>query len=312
MAGETDVVENEIEQTGEVNPLTAEQIQQAETEEAAAFAQSFDKETRVEESAPVEQDPAQAEDPAADGAVGEETPATEGEPPIEEETATLTVKQLTEMLGKLQKIDEYETLSKAEQRKLHGKIGELNQSLQALQKNGSTAAVKLTGNKFKRLYAEYPDLAELLAEDLNDTGTEATDKVTDDPDKENEPKPALDAKTFNEEVAKVKETLQNEMQTNLLRIQHDDWEMVVSSDNYQIWKQTLSPEDQVQLEDSWDAVYLGKKITEFKSWFEKKQTGIQERESRLKNSIVPKGREAALKPVAMTEQDGFNAAFIKK
>lgn len=300
MAGKTDVVENE--QTVEEQPLATEaEIQQAETEEAAAFAQSFDKEARVDETPAEVQDEEQA-DETVDDAAGDVAAEVETAP---EEQVGVTAEQLTAMLAKLPQIDENELMTKAELRKLHGKIGEINQGLQELKKSGNKSAVKLTGAQFKRLHAEYPDLAELLAEDLNE-GTE-TAEATQEAEVTTQPN-----ENFDERVAKVKDDLSKEMQTNLLRIQHRDFLDVVQSDDFKVWTQTLSKEDQAQLADSWDAVYLGEKITGFKTWYEKKQTGTQERKERLERAITPKGTQAAMKPVAMTELDGFNAAFTKK
>jgi hypothetical protein len=288
MAGENEVIEEQ--------QTTAEQDEQAVQD---AFSASFETNVRVDE-APAEVKTEEVADETANVA-DEEVDTNVDADTSPEEKVGVTAEQLTEMLAKLPKIDEIGTATSAEVRKLHGKIGEINRALLDLQKNGqgNKSGVKLTGEHLKRLHAEYPDLANLIAEDLNEAGSAVGNTA---PQNEN----------FDERVAQVKEDLTKEMQTNLLRVQHRDFTTVIQSNDFKVWSQTLPAQDQKELNDSWDAMYLGEKLTEFKNWHAAKQTGTNERKERLARAITPKGTQAALKPQPLTEQDGFNAAFAKK
>jgi hypothetical protein len=289
MAGEEDVIEQ---------PATVAEVESAE--ESAAFAASFDNEVRADEAPATEETVVEAEAETETGdATGEleaETVQTEDATP--EEKVGVTAEELTAMLAKLPGLEETNNMSTAEIRKLHGKIGEINRSLIELQKSnqGNSAPVKLAGVTLKRLHEEYPELAELLAQDLNESGTAGEEAA----------QPSVN---FDEKVAQVKEDLTKEMQTNLLRIQHRDFLTVIQSPDFSVWKQTLPAEDQAELDNSWDAMYLGEKITAFKDWHAQKQTGANQRKERLSRAITPRGNAAPLKPLPMTEEDGFNAAL---
>ena len=262
---------------------TAEQDEQAEHE---AFVASLGNEVRAE-SAPTD------EPATADKVI--DAPAAAEVPP--EQQAGLSTEEITAMLAKVPRIEALETMTNAELRKVHGKLGEFNQVLQELKKAGADnkSEVKLAGLNLKRLQAEYPDLAALLTDDLNDSIGTAKEQA-----------PQVN---FDERVAQVRDDLSKEMQVNLLRIQHRDYNAVTQSNDFKVWAQTLPEQDQVQLNDSWDAVYLGEKITDFKEWFGKKETSTNDRKLRLQRAIIPIGTQKAVAPQSMTEEDGFRAAL---
>ncbi|HYN54396.1 MAG TPA: hypothetical protein VES38_06800 [Methylotenera sp.] len=288
MAEENEVIETQN---------TVEEVNEAEQ---SAFSASFNTEARADEAPAEVQNTEEVE--TQNQVANEVTDAQAEVTDTPEAKVGVTAEELTAMLAKLPKIEEAEQMTTAEIRKLHGKLGEFNQALQELKKNGSNKpAVNLAGNTFKRLHEEYPDLAEILAADLNETGASNN---------------GAEATQFNsnidERVAQVREDLSKEMQTNLLLLQHRDYPKVIRSDEFNVWKQTLPTEEQQKIDDSWDAMYLGEQLTAFKDWSGKKQTGTQERRERLERAITPKGTQKALVPQAQTEQDGFNAAFNKR
>lgn len=275
--------------------------EQANEAEQSAFTASF-TDARVDET-PAKVETAVEEEQAAEVAA-EDDPAQVDEPEVPaEEKAGLSADELTKMLAKLPSLEESGNMTSAEVRKLHGKIGEINRSLLDLQKNGGNKpAVKFTGAQFKRLHAEYPDLAELLAQDFSEAEPAETTE-----------KPAVDTDAFkaevNTQVAQVKSDLSKEMQHNLLLIQHQDYPKILQSDDFKVWIQTLPEEDRKLMDDTWDAIYLGKKFGEFKDWQSKKTEGTNQRKERLERAILPKGTQKAATPQAQTELDGFNLAF---
>lgn len=289
--------ENKEVQEGVEAEVSAEQ---SEADESAGFAAAFGETVRDEES-PTDQD--EAEEAVATEDEGE--PEQEAEAQAEAEAdelkptkAGLTDPQLTEMLAKIPAL---EGMTQTEIRKLHGKFGELNRALQELQQgNGAKRGGKVTAAKLKRISEEFgEDFAQNLADDLN----EAFDGA--------EGSPVDVEQQVEARVSQVKEELYKDMQKNLLQIQHRDWGTVVATPEFKVWVQTLPRNDQELLNDTWDAVYLSDKLTEFKSWRDKKTQGSQQRRERLQRAITPQGRSERPQRVELTEEDGFNMAFQK-
>jgi len=299
MTGQVQEVQQDEEQDQE------EQLSQAEAEESAAFAASFG-ETRGDEP-PVNEEAGQEGNQAEEGAEASEQAGDSQEEQSGEEQqqepivfAGLTESQLAE---KLAKIDTLEQMSAAEMRKMHGKIGEFNGALKELQKNGGNrAAMKVAKDQFKRLSEDYPEIAEMLAEDLSGLdfaggGGGLSEDVVE--------------QRVTERVSEVKEELSREMQMNLLKIQHRDYVDVYASDQFRTWLQSQPKEEQEKIENSWDAVYLSEKLTEFKSWRNEKQNTSAQRQQRLRNAIPPKTTQGAVKAGPASEEDGFNSVFKK-
>lgn len=283
----------------EANDLESQQTAQevAQAEESAAFSASLNGDVRADEAPTEQENTEEAEVTNASEATLSEADAVDDKP-IEQQVG-VTPEQLTAMLAKMPKIEEVEQMTSAEIRKIHGKFGELNRALLELQKNGQTqqqAKVNFNGASFKRMQAEFPEIAEILAEDFNNFGTA-------DNTQSNE--------VIESRVAQVREELSKDMQKSLLLIQHKDAPQLLVSDDYKVWKQTLPDEERVKLDDSWDAMYIGEKLTEYKNWHAAKNSGTQERRDRLQRAITPRSTQVTLKPQAMTELDGFNMAFKK-
>lgn len=272
-------------------------IQVTASEEQAGFDASFDNARADEapatnaEQAQAEANPEQADTESAGEPIQTEAPAA---------NIGLSAEQVTAMLAKLPKIEEVETMTTQELRKVYGKFGEVNQALKELQasmQNSNKPSLNLSEAKFKRLSEEYPELAELLSEDLKEIGVASSQQAQIDPN------------VIEERVATVKEDLARQMQHNLLLLQHKDYPKVVASDDFKVWAQTLPEEDQQELNNSWDAMYLGEKLSSFKDWLNKKNSGTTQRRERLERALIPQGKQAAPTPSAMTEEDGFMLAF---
>jgi hypothetical protein len=283
--------ENEV-----IEQPTAEQTAQAESAEEAAFTASLSNEVRADD-APTDSDDEAEELADSDNDEGTEDLEAEAAQAdeAEEKQEPSDADKLATLIAKMPKIDELENMTQAEIRKVHGKIGEINRIVQDIQKNqGNNAGVNLSGVKLKRLQEEYPELAELLSQDLSESGNTTSTTQT---------------ANFGEEVAKVREDLSKEMQANLLTIQHRDWHEVIQSPDFAAWKQTLPEADQNVLDNSWNAIELGEKLTQFKSYSSQRQAGATQRKQRMERAITPKGTTAPIKQLPMTEEDGFAAAF---
>jgi hypothetical protein len=268
----------------------------ASAEESAGFAASFDEARDDESPANEEQEAVEQEAESADS----QDDAVEAKAPQPDmPVAGVTGEQLTAMLAKLPEIDKLGDMTSSELRKVHGKIGELNRTLQELQKNSAAkGSLSLAGKSFKRLNEEFPEIAEILAADLNEAGFAggSNDQARLEP-------------LVNERVLQVQEQMQRDMQMNLLKIQHRDYLDVVKGDDFKVWMQTIPVEDQKQINDTWDAMYLGEKISAFKSWRDKRNEGSFSRKERLQRAITPKGLQQKAQQSALSEEDGFRAAF---
>lgn len=281
-------VENDEIEVQEVDSAAAE----------AAFAEQFgelpvehtDNEQTDTEVQELQPDTEVTADEVAEVVADEETP----EQQVEDEHAKL--------LALLNDIPARNDLTEKEIRQIHGKFGEINQKLQKLQElnnsNSGAANVRVTKDQFKRLNEEFPEIAEMLAEDLAGISLSSNGGVN-----------AESIQPFvNTEVAKVREELTKTMNTNLLTIQHRDWAKVYSSDDFGTWKANQAPEVQQELDNSWDAMYLGEKLTEFKTWRDTVKNTKEKNNKRLLDAVLPKGGNKAPNGL-VSEEDAFNAQF---
>lgn len=243
------------------------------------------------EAAPVADDAAfEAGFKAAQGI--EPEPETEPEPPAKELIAGMTEDEVKALLQKAAEVDKL----REAQSKVFGTLGALRQTIDALrnQPAPTAAALQLTKDKLKRLGESFPELAEMLAEDLSGALTVQS----------------IDPSAFERVVeSKLHERLNAQQQvfeTKLLSAMHPDWRHVASSPEFAQWKSGLDPETTAQLDSSWDAVFIGSKLTEFKNWKAQQAKSQLSKTKRLEAAVAPKG---AAKPPVLTDEDAFIAGF---
>lgn len=298
--------------------MTVEQVEQQPTQEvteeqqalheAAAFAEAFARtrgEEPPQEAAPEPQAaPEQSEEPTE---VTTEPPPAEGA--SEEEPRVIPGLGLTEeeLKAAILKANEVDSV-KAHTEKAFGKIGEVFKKLQALEQRNqampSGGPVKLTSESFKRMHAQWPEMAADLAQDLSEALANVGGSV---------PAAAFDPSEVERIVAeRVSETEkklnQETAQIRLLTRSHPDWEGVVTSSDFALWKQNvLKEEERATLNASWDADFIGKKIDEFRSWKDKSQQSRTNKQKRLEAAIQPTGGAAPTSK--LSEDDAFHAGF---
>ena len=271
------------------------QVQEAQTVEAAP---------QDAPDAPEQQDVA-AESAFAAGFTGHEAEAAQPEPPKEDEpapqTVTLTAEELADLKAKAAEIDKL----KERESRIYGTLGSLKQSIDQLrnQPRPSATAVQLTKEKFAKLSTMFPEMAELLAEDLNGVLAGAGASPVDAAQFEQ----TIDAK-LNERLQQSQQVMQQQFEAKVLTVMHPDWRQTVASQEFEKWKQSLPEETRTQLEGSWDAEFIGSKLTEFKDWKSKAVQGQQAKQRRLEAAITPKGGAQAPVP---TVEDAFIQGFLK-
>jgi hypothetical protein len=279
-------LENPMSTEADNNPTPAEQLpvatNEAEQEPAAPETDvAFEAGFADEESAPAQ--------------TLEAEPEPEPEPLPELEIAGFKESQIRELLTKVAEVDRL----REAQAKAFGHLGSLRQSVEALrnQPRPSATDVRITKEKFTRLAQAFPEMADMIAADLSEalqgTGQPAID-------------PQQYERMVESKLVQAMQAQQRMTEARLLSVQHPDFQQVNSSPEFQQWKTTLDPKETKELEDSWDAAYLSKKLTEFKDWKSKTATSQATKRSRLEAAITPRGGPAA---PAKTLDDAFLEGF---
>lgn len=285
-------IENEVQQ----DELNQQDDQANSQDEEAGFAASFGSESPTDEvadeehpddEAPAEDDDESAEQVAANG--DDENPDdTDSEDQDDEERA-----RLADLISQMPGLKERSEMTELQVRQLNGKIGEINRILKAQQ--GQPGGKKITKESLKKLNAEFPEIAEMLAEDLADFAMGGSAPVDVE---------AIVAEKVSAATSQNTEVLER----RLLRMAHRDWETVTASEGFRKWVGSLPAEEQQKLASSWDAEYVADKLTEYKTFSQAQKEQSVKRNQRLANAILPK-RNSVPKKALATEDDGFNAAF---
>ena len=251
---------------------TENEVQEIATEEPQVEAPAVEQST--------EDDDFQA---GFDSANGIEPPEPE---PTPEPTliAGYTEEQIKELVSTVEALKQRES-------KIFGSMGSLKQSIDSLRSTPQTQALNLSPDKFKRLSADYPELAALLAEDLNGMSVASPSNP----------------EQFDERIKTSVDQTTKAFEQKLLAVQHRDWKTVVASEDFVGWKETLPADEKEALDASWDAEFIGEKISAYKDWKAKAVQSKQTNQKRLEAAITPKGN-ASGKP-NLSETDAFLAGF---
>lgn len=318
----TEVVNN-VATEENVTATPQQQETQAEDDLAAGFnkvhgdkgsAPSPEAKTDKSAEPKVEEKPGAA--PAAkveqSGTKAEATPATQAKD--EPRIAGMTE---TEFKAALAKGGEAKALVEAEIRKVFGKLGEVQRTVQELTKGLSAgrAGRKITADLLKRVNDELPGLGEALAQDLSeilggaDAAQDAAGKQgkTIDLDAYHAEKLAPALAAMEARIDQAKEEAQLELVTYV----HPDFEQVVQGDDFKKWLDTLGDERRKQVVESPRAVVAAKAVTEFKEWKEKAAKEAAKQKNRLEGAITPRGGGAPPAPQQPDEEADLAAGFNK-
>lgn len=205
--------------------------------------------------------------------------------------------------------------------KLAGRVGNIMQNLTNLQKAVATPAAQVALDlKFEKLSAQFPELAELLREDLRmlPAGAPATDApVVVQP-------AGLTQEQFDAALSASEAKLAEQMEVRVLTITHPDWQKVIATDTFANYRDNVLPAGEGKvLMESEDAGYISAGLTAYKSWQAAQLAPapvvapvvppvVQQRRDRLANAVLPAGagaQKAGSQP--QTEEDAFNASFAR-
>lgn len=273
---------------------TAEQLQQ---NEQAAFEAGYSQ-ASGEEQPPVVEAPVESE------VVEEVAEEVVEETADEDEIAGLPVSKVREYLADVAEMKRQLAESEQHRDRLYGSLGSLKQQLQELAskpQQAGTGGIKLTAATFKRLSGEYPELANLLAEDLSETvfdngGAQA---------------PAFDPAQLEpmltQRDAVLAERMGRQYEERLLSLAHPDWKDTAVSPDFKLWKDMLRPELKQRLESTWDAHEIAQGLQAFKEWNTQRQAKTVNKKQRLEKAIQPSGVPATSDTA--TEYDAFLQGF---
>lgn len=253
-----------------VNEETQEQVNPNDNFEAG-----FEKGATGEE--PVVEEPAEEE-------VREEVPP---EPTIDDRLAEMSSK-FNQELAKVR-----DTAA--------GRIGEMNQRMQQMlsqQSSSGSSGVKLTKENLKRLSGEYPEIAEMLAEDLSES-LKMNGGVNFDP--------SIIDQRVNERVAQERDAMMKDMEKFKLSMLHSDWEDVTRDEKFRTWLGGQPLEYQDKIGSSWDAKEIAGALTAFKEQTNRVQQQAQQKQKRLE-AAVPTTKATQTAP-APDLNDAFASGF---
>lgn len=202
----------------------------------------------------------------------------------------------------------------AELRKLHGRIGSLNdqlqQALKAKETEGKPAV--LSPVALSRMKSEYPELADMLEGDISDVLANLAQKTVD-------PK---------EIAAMVARQVADEtfaMRKEALNDRHETWEKDCWADqpggtrtpDYAAWLNTMTQEDAAAFENSQNPAFVIRKLDQFYDWKGKKNQATEsvartqaEKKQRLTAAITPQGTARA-GPQTQSDEEALNKGFAE-
>lgn len=200
--------------------------------------------------------------------------------------------------------------------KMAGRIGQLMQQIDALKKNPPTtqAAQQAFDLKLEKLSAAFPELANMLREDLQ-TLQQPSPALAETPPN-GITQEQLD-KLLEERLQATNAKMSEQIETKVLTIVHPDWLEIIKTPQFVLWRDNvLGPEEGQKLMQSEDSVHIIGKLNEFKAWraasaapVEPAVQPVVKKTQRLTNAVLPAGASPA--PVAgpMTEDEAFAIGF---
>ena len=226
-------------------------------------------------------------DISADDDSGEEDQADdeEQEAPV---FAGLTESQLKSILERATRVDAIED----QLRKANGKIGELNGTLQEIQRRRPTQhapAEDLDDEQIAEFESTFPEFGPAVEARARKIAQEVMQSQQ------------AQGQRDPEEISK---------QVNLavMNTTHKGWQQTTASDDFKLWIASQPPDVQQTYQTTWDAQELGGIVTAFKSRQQAASARSTKSKQRLEAALTPDGRSSKVVH-AVTEQDAMQAGF---
>ena len=273
------------------------------TADEAAFEAAFATDRGEEVPAPVE-----PKTPPGEPVVpAEPTPDAPAEPPAPVEQprliAGLTEEQLQAALAR-------NATLQGTVDKMAGRMGQLMQQIETLRAAPATPATSTALNlKLEKLSESFPELANLLREDLTAAAVPAVPAEPAVPAVNGITQDELDAR-----LAAVTETTKEAIEVKVLSIMHPDWSKVIRTPQFALWRDTVLPTGEgTKLMESEDASEISEGLTAYKEWVKTTTAPPPPppppRANRLANAVMPNGGAAPAPVAEVSEEAAFAASF---
>jgi len=222
---------------------------------------------------------------------GEEAAAVESEPEVEQRKEIFSGYTEEELKEALSQIPALRKSLDTTNGTYGARLAEQQKVIDELRQSRQQTVGKLTSDKLSRLSKEFPEIAEMLAEDLSEYigtgGSAGFDQAQID---------NVVAAKFQEVEERVTQK-ERELEVRTLNRQHRDWKEIAAYESTQdgriIWGNpefgkfvnTLPHEEQQQLIAGWDADFIAEKLTDFKAAIKPKVVKKQQIEA----AVLPRG-----------------------
>lgn len=198
--------------------------------------------------------------------------------------AGFTEDELRNLLTRAAKVDELELGL----RKAHGKIGELNGSLQELKTKPPVSEKKSEATELSHVEEDYPDIAAWVRAQLDQKA------------------PVADVQPVEQPTAPVDSS--PELQLALMDHLHEGWREKVQTRDFNLWLGSQGDDVRNKYETAATAKELSGVIGQFDAWSSGKETRNTQGKQRLEQALTPSG--VAGKPkTAPTPDDAFLAGL---
>lgn len=271
-------------------------VEMTEAEELAAAQAGYGKKAARGDEPPADESNAQQQQVEQPAETPTETPA-ENTPAAEPEP---TVTSLADELRALKARVAAAPASDPDVRRLHGEIGNINRTLQAMQKSAKaedapvddelTAAIKSA----EAAAEEYPEVVGPLVKALKAS-------IARQPAAQAKPEDIDERVTT--AVSKARETDAIEA----LKEEHPDFETVRETPEYKTWLASKPPEFQTRFNTTWNPAVVARGLSEFKDSLKKQES----KQNRLAAAVTPRGVPQKAGPSTLPDDAGFSVGYNK-
>lgn len=239
---------------------------------------------------------------------------------------TLTKAELDALRAAAGKVGELETQLRRTNDSFAGRFGNIQQTIEQI-KAQAAQGIRPSIKQLKRIGEEFPEMAQLLAEDLNEafgtptpgeqgapasdgtaSGAQAPGANPTDPNPAPTPAPTADPFANPAVQQRLRET-----EMAVVDAAHPDWREQKATPEFKQWFATLPDTAKNLLSSTWDSKVMVPAFKDFKAWKAKQAeaaTAAQQRGKRLERGIpATTGRPTG--GHAVSEDDAFEAGFKK-
>lgn len=267
-----------------------EQIEQSAEQDNADFLSGFNA---------VRPDDAQALPEPKQEAMPEETPAQEEAAKEEAKAAAdeptffgMSESQIKSLLERSAQVDEI----KDQLRKAHGKIGELNSTVQNLssqrqQPTQQAPASSLDEGEMSQWEQDFPELAQLAEAKARKIATEM-----------------MSGQVNSQFQAISRDEIVREANLAIMDANYDGWRDTINTQDFALWIATQPSDVQEQFNNTVSAKVLGGVLSSFDNWKNKVADRGNKSKARLEQALIPSGNAAKVSH-APSAHDEFVAGF---